>query len=283
MATLVDRLNGERRPVWAVIADAVHHADALMIEARAQIEAGNLSPDALERLESATRLAHGLASAAVTAKAAELQGQAAAVWSDAMAGRVHALLDGWLGLPAGSRVVAAALEGTLGAVDIEGETAPPAPPAGWQTWTDQVAGELAAVLAPRLDLPTEAVRRWLVTAIAAAGWRPLPDLPGAALALPAAEPAAPEPVPEPAAPEAAPNPEPEPEPESEPEPIRPAEPDHLSEEIERLERHHTAVRSARAARLRRVRDRRITTTLGAGPAGTDRLGNYPDTDRLYGG
>lgn len=279
LATLVDRLNGERRPVWAVIADAVHHADALMCEARAQIEAGNLSPDALERLESATRLAHGLASAAVTAKAAELQGQAAAVWSDAMASRVYVLLDSWLGLPAGSQAVAAGLEGVLSAVDIEGEA--PRPPAGWRTWTDQVAGELADVLAPRLDLPTEAVRRWLKAAIAAAGWRPLPDLPGAALALPAAEPAAPEPAPEPEPP---PVPEPAaPEAESEPEPIRPAEPDHLSEEIEHLERHHTAARTAQAAKLRRVRDRRITTTLGAGPARTGQLGNYPDTDLLYGG
>jgi len=202
MATLVDRLQGDRRPVWEVVADAVHHADALMTQARAQIEAGHLSPDALERLESATKLAHGLASSAIVARAAELQGQAAAAWSDRIAGTIHSLLTDWLGLPPGSTPVQDALTGALGAVDIEGETSPAAPPAGWQTWTDQVAEELAAALAPRLGLTTEAVRRWLTASLAAVGGRPLPDLPGAPLALPAppepAEATDPDPAVEPA-------------------------------------------------------------------------------------
>jgi hypothetical protein len=70
--TLAQLMNDDPRHPWEVVLDATHVADSLMREAKATLDAsGELPLDQLARLVEATKLAHHMASVAITTKAHE--------------------------------------------------------------------------------------------------------------------------------------------------------------------------------------------------------------------
>jgi hypothetical protein len=84
--TLAELLRADPRPVWDVILDSVHTADALAQEQKlALLDGQPVTPDALARITDAIKLAHSFATAAVTAKAYDLRAQRVQVEAEAIA------------------------------------------------------------------------------------------------------------------------------------------------------------------------------------------------------
>jgi hypothetical protein len=136
--TLATLLKSDPRPVWDVVLDAVATADALMTDLKLGITAGAddphaepLDPAQLSRLSDAVKLAHSLASSAITVRAYELKSQVAELdgerLADAVLAAVMVLLDA-LGIadPGDRAEVDAWLRRALGAA-LRGQPVPDPP------------------------------------------------------------------------------------------------------------------------------------------------------------
>jgi hypothetical protein len=101
--TLATLLKNDPRPVWEVVLDAVSTADALMTDLKLGITATADNPDAepldpgqLSRLSDAVKLAHSLASSAITVRAYELKSRVAELDGEVMANVIWGVMSALL-------------------------------------------------------------------------------------------------------------------------------------------------------------------------------------------
>lgn len=197
LATLM--ANSPTRPVWETILDSIRTVDVLAAHAAQEVAAGRVtSPEGIERVANLARSAHAMAASAVATKALDMATQSAEKWADLVSDRLFMLLTDHLGLSmAPDGHAAQAVTATLSDLDLSNPTALPPTPNG-PPLLEKVGHALAVALSDRLGLPVADLAGWFASLVQAVdAGHPVPDLPAAAL------PAAPEPEPEPAPPVAA--------------------------------------------------------------------------------